>query len=690
MVAANGKYHPMNGNGYALNGNHRGHSRVEVETHEQIELLLVSSVLAVAVINTAVFSASWMGSISTLSLGAAVVGTLAGGFDEFVLKGRQSRPNIFRTVNNHRLYTGACVASMLVSLLLIGAGRTAMLTRHTMDSAGVHAFVSGLRLHFYAILAVEMYVCAVLGRGLARFAIIGANRRCTNIGHSWPWLQALIVFSALFALFNVSVLLPRIDISSGMEQSIENPTTVTVTEDELRVVLESSFVGFWTSTAGMTLQWIAIGSGAFMSNWVPPYARGSFSFAEWLVLNRLVVLLGLEFVMTCLFVTGDAMGSGNHQELLNSLQVQTEEMVSYGDTYMHDVTLTTRRTEDIAVIEALVWGPIAVGTVVLSFFRIRDSSGKQSANSVEAQAQSPWRTAAFLGAFFVGLFGLIAPALTHALGGQSPVYWVLEFAFAGGGPRRFVLVMLWAVLVAVAVTVAARFVAEIKIMDKNLVRKGFHALLVLILMLGNLMGDHRLVSVGLGCAFAVFVLVELIRIGYFWPLGMAIDSFLQPYAISSRDSGPLIMSHFYLLIGCALPIWIMSPAVESVISARNVGTSVDIANNAKVAAYTAAYAGILSIGVGDAMAVLIGLKYGKMQWPGQSQSRTVLGSLAFVISSFLAFCIIVTIEELPVTRITEVSVLLSCILGALLEAYTPHNDNLFIPIFTIAALTVLI
>lgn len=42
--------------------------------------------------------------------------------------------------------------------------------------------------------------------------------------------------------------------------------------------------------------------------------------------------------------------------------------------------------------------------------------------------------------------------------------------------------------------------------------------------------------------------------GHVFPIGAVCDSFFTSFT-DYRDSGPLIMSHIYLLVGCALPIW---------------------------------------------------------------------------------------------------------------------------------------
>ena len=54
-------------------------------------------------------------------------------------------------------------------------------------------------------------------------------------------------------------------------------------------------------------------------------------------------------------------------------------------------------------------------------------------------------------------------------------------------------------------------------------------------------------------ALLVFFLVEIIRIKHLWPF-QYIDSFMKQY-VDDRDDGPLILSHFSLLLACAMPVW---------------------------------------------------------------------------------------------------------------------------------------
>jgi dolichol kinase len=78
-------------------------------------------------------------------------------------------------------------------------------------------------------------------------------------------------------------------------------------------------------------------------------------------------------------------------------------------------------------------------------------------------------------------------------------------------------------------------------------------------------------------ATSAMIMLEYHRYFNIYPLGSYIEPFLSRF-IDSKDTGPAILSHIYLIIGCALPVWIMGE--EKCV---------------------AGVAGIVVIGVGDSM-----------------------------------------------------------------------------------------
>ncbi|PKI64616.1 hypothetical protein CRG98_015048 [Punica granatum] len=83
-----------------------------------------------------------------------------------------------------------------------------------------------------------------------------------------------------------------------------------------------------------------------------------------------------------------------------------------------------------------------------------------------------------------------------------------------------------------------------------------------------------------------------VKVWKIWPLGQPVHQFMNAFT-DHRDSDLLIISHFSLLLGCALPIWMSSGYNDRPL---------------------APFAGILSLGIGDTMASMVGHKYGVLRW----------------------------------------------------------------------------
>ncbi|KAK4358684.1 hypothetical protein RND71_020913 [Anisodus tanguticus] len=124
----------------------------------------------------------------------------------------------------------------------------------------------------------------------------------------------------------------------------------------------------------------------------------------------------------------------------------------------------------------------------------------------------------------------------------------------------------------------------------------------------------KFLDLAFGAALAVFLVLEAIRIWKIWPLGQLVHRFLNAFT-DHRDSDLLIVSHFSLLLGCALPIWLSSG-----FNGRPL----------------APFAGILNLGIGDTMASLVGHKYGVLRW-SKTGKKTIEGTAAGI-TSVLATC----------------------------------------------------
>lgn len=141
-------------------------------------------------------------------------------------------------------------------------------------------------------------------------------------------------------------------------------------------------------------------------------------------------------------------------------------------------------------------------------------------------------------------------------------------------------------------------------------RKVFHGTMVFML-LPTIFIDPCFVSLALTLVLAIFLLLDLIRASQLPPLSSPIARFLTPY-VDGRDlRGPVVVSHIFLLVGCAIPVWLSLAGVE-----RTGGEDDGAWGGWDVGTRDVSMlAGVVCVGMGDAAASLIGRRYGRRKWP---------------------------------------------------------------------------
>ncbi|KAF8501390.1 hypothetical protein F5888DRAFT_1671831 [Russula emetica] len=183
-------------------------------------------------------------------------------------------------------------------------------------------------------------------------------------------------------------------------------------------------------------------------------------------------------------------------------------------------------------------------------------------------------------------------------------------------------------------------------------RKFFHALAVVMFVPG-VAADPAFTHLAFSAAFALFVFAEYVRYFALYPCGAAVHVFMSEF-LDARDSGIAILSHFYLLTGCAGALWFEAPS--------------------RLLLYT----GILTVGVGDAMASVVGKRVGRYKW-SPTTPKTLEGSAGFTISvvaSAWALRVCGLVEEFSVVRYGMIIGL-----GSVLEAMSGQNDNIILPVY---------
>ncbi|KAI1797286.1 hypothetical protein LXA43DRAFT_878106 [Ganoderma leucocontextum] len=194
----------------------------------------------------------------------------------------------------------------------------------------------------------------------------------------------------------------------------------------------------------------------------------------------------------------------------------------------------------------------------------------------------------------------------------------------------------------------------------NARRKFFHALAVVMFVPGIAV-DAAFTHLAFSGAFALFTFTEYVRYFALYPFGAAVHLFMNEF-LDPKDGGTAILSHFYLLTGCANSVWFEGPS--------------------RLPQFT----GTLVLGVGDALASIVGKRFGRHRWFA-ANPKTIEGSAGFVVS--VCACawllrMVRTVEGFSAPRFMIVAGM-----AGGLEAFSVQNDNLTLPLYMWAMVVLL-
>ncbi|XP_052792536.1 uncharacterized protein LOC128226614 isoform X2 [Mya arenaria] len=188
-------------------------------------------------------------------------------------------------------------------------------------------------------------------------------------------------------------------------------------------------------------------------------------------------------------------------------------------------------------------------------------------------------------------------------------------------------------------------------------RKYFHLAMLLVYFPG-LVFHPKLLYLASVVATGVLVLIEYARYSQFPGVGSTLHTYLSVF-LDPQDQGEIILTPIYLILGCSLPLWI-SYSTVGVVSLP-------------------CFAGLLSIGVGDSAASIVGKHFGIHKLDECEKSYE--GTLASVIFQLVAFYGLF-LSDVADTSVFSPGVVLVVMLNACLEASTKQIDNLVVPLFT--------
>ncbi|KAG4071268.1 hypothetical protein HA402_003972 [Bradysia odoriphaga] len=200
-------------------------------------------------------------------------------------------------------------------------------------------------------------------------------------------------------------------------------------------------------------------------------------------------------------------------------------------------------------------------------------------------------------------------------------------------------------------------------------RKLFHILIVATFLPG-IIYQCQLLFMTTALLLALFVVLETARIINLQFVGDALNESVALF-VDEKDAGQVALTPIYLLVGCSLPLWLHPcPWCPTRTDAIDV---------------LPLLSGVLSVGVGDTVASVVGSKYGRHWW--LNGDKSIEGTVASILAQGLVLIGLVYLQFLHVTTF-QISVSAAAIIvNSLVEAHTNQVDNLVLPLVTFIGLS---
>lgn len=187
----------------------------------------------------------------------------------------------------------------------------------------------------------------------------------------------------------------------------------------------------------------------------------------------------------------------------------------------------------------------------------------------------------------------------------------------GAANARLLICAYCLVVITVGLAIVFRLSSVVEVDTR---RKVFHGMMVAMFLPATFV-DPTFASLALALVLAIFLLLDLFRASQLPPLSRPLTHFLAPYVDGRDRRGPVVVSHIFLLIGCATPLWLSLAGIERTGQSPWHGWEVSRREVSMVS-------GVICVGMGDAAASLIGRRFGRRRWLW-SGGKSLEGSFAF-------------------------------------------------------------
>ncbi|XP_076288430.1 dolichol kinase [Lasioglossum baleicum] len=255
------------------------------------------------------------------------------------------------------------------------------------------------------------------------------------------------------------------------------------------------------------------------------------------------------------------------------------------------------------------------------------------------------------------LLVIIFLPILHSILDQNPLTWMFSYMFSSR--RKIILFGYWAICLLVAV-IAVTYQILWNFQATSSIRKIFHILAVLVYVPG-LIYEQTLLYFASGVIMGLFIFLELVRYLRISPLGEILE---QGFSVYADEKDNLIsLTALYLLSGLSFPLWMPSNNVPLV----------------------ALFSGVLTVGVGDTTASIVGSKWGFHKW--SNSNKSIEGTLACIFSQAVSICALTFMGYIDsywlLLRVLSLGFAMSFV-----EAQTNQVDNLALPLLMYVCLII--
>lgn len=238
---------------------------------------------------------------------------------------------------------------------------------------------------------------------------------------------------------------------------------------------------------------------------------------------------------------------------------------------------------------------------------------------------------------------------------ENPFLWLFNYILKQ--THRIYLLVFWLIVSLISLVIVNLHLKYSQTNDvkheQTIIRKYFHFLAILVYTSGVLI-DSSLLTMCSVAFIVLLLLLECMKIRNVAPIGDLIRHAWTIYE-NEKDTGSLMVSHIFLIVGLSYPVWLADDKRP-----------------------LAQLSGIISVGIGDSAASIVGSKVGKRKWP--RTKRTLEGTLAGLIAQFAFVISLWYLDIIPYSQYNLIFVSLGLLFTTQLEAFSHDIDNLILPI----------